>query len=176
MFSPPPDEAEALARDPIDPVEATETSWKTPPKRTSWPSRRDPGHPPRTPDLRRLARAHRRQARGLARRLRVVLRRPARSPRQLPNYEVRVASSRATQTAWRMPRRPDRRPNFRAGRVRRARRGRVVLSEACRASPSPRLVPALVGPTAPEAVDVLCEVGQVVLRVAAGGGAHLRER
>ena len=121
MFSPPPDEAaEALARDPIDPVEETENFLEDAAARHDQPEqRRDPvarrverrnaplvrriqilrarrrrppararqlmdprsgrdrrvaqARPPRAPDLRRLARAHRRQAGGLARRVRVML-------------------------------------------------------------------------------------------------------
>ena len=96
---------------------------------------------------------------------------PPGSPRQLPNYAVRVASSRATQTAWRTP--GDAWTDagaFAPGACDASRFAfAVVRSEA------PNRVAFDHGwfrrwsaPSAPEAVDVLCEVGQVVLRVAAG--------
>ena len=96
---------------------------------------------------------------------------PPGSPRQLPNYEVRVASSRSTEAAWRTP--GDAWTDagaFAPGACDASRFAfAVVRSEA------PNRVAFDHGwfrrwsaPTAPECVDVLCEVGQVVLRVAAG--------
>ena len=73
---------------------------------------------------------------------------PPGSPRQAPNYAVRVASSRYTNRLAHAWRRLDRRPNFRAGRGDASRFAfAVVRSEAARrVAFDPRLVPALVGP------------------------------
>ena len=96
---------------------------------------------------------------------------PPGSPRQAPDYHVRVASSRSTEAAWRTP--GDAWTDagaFAPGACDASRFAfAVVRSEA------PNRVAFDHGwfrrwsaPTAPECVDVLCEVGQVVLRVAAG--------
>ena len=84
---------------------------------------------------------------------------------------VRVASSRATQTAWRTP--GDAwtdSGNFAPGACDASRFAfAVVRSEAARRVAFDHgWFRRWSSPTAPEAVDVLCEVGQVVLRVAAG--------
>ena len=96
---------------------------------------------------------------------------PPGSPRQAPGYDVRVASSRATQTAWRTPGdawTDDQ--TFAPGACDASRFAfAVVRSEAARRVAFDHgWFRRWSSPTAPEAVDVLCEVGQVVLRVAAG--------
>ena len=96
---------------------------------------------------------------------------PPGSPRQAPDYAVRVASSRAAAAAWRTPGdawTDDQ--TFAPGACDASRFAfAVVRSEAARRVAFDHgWFRRWSSPTAPEAVDVLCEVGQVVLRVAAG--------
>ena len=93
------------------------------------------------------------------------------SPRQAPDYQVRVASSRAAAAAWRTP--GDAWTDagaFAPGACDASRFAfAVVRSEAAsRVAFDHGWFRRWSAPTAPECVDVLCEVGQVVLRVAAG--------
>jgi len=174
MYSPPPDEAaDALARDPIDPVEATERFLEDAAADTELP-----GHHDEILSALRELRTYGVWLAHIDAKLEAwrdacasYCDGPPGSPRQLPNYAVRVASSRATQTAWRTP--GDAWTDagaFAPGACDASRFAfAVVRSEA------PNRVAFDHGwfrrwsaPSAPEAVDVLCEVGQVVLRVAAG--------
>ena len=108
MYSPPPDEAaEALARDPIDPVEATERFLED----AAADSETDrPSHHDEILSALRELRTYGVWLAHIDAKLEAwrdacasYCDGPPGSPRQLPNYEVRVASSRATQTAWRTP-------------------------------------------------------------------------
>ena len=174
MYSPPPDEAaEALARDPIDPVEATERFLEDAAAETDRPSHHD--------EILSALRELRTYGVWLAH-IDAKLEAwrdacasycdgPPGSPRQAPDYQVRVASSRATQTAWRTPGdawTDDQ--TFAPGACDASRFAfAVVRSEAARRVAFDHgWFRRWSSPTAPEAVDVLCEVGQVVLRVAAG--------
>ena len=173
MYSPPPDEAaEALARDPIDPVEATERFLEDAAADTD-----EPGKDEILSALREL-RTYGVWLAHIDAKLEAwrdacasYCDGPPGSPRQLPNYEVRVASSRSTASAWRTP--GDAWTDagvFAPGACDASRFAFAVLrSEAAsRVAFDHGWFRRWSAPTAPEAVDVLCEVGQVVLRVAAG--------
>ncbi len=173
MYSPPPDEAaDALARDPIDPVEATERFLEDAAADTDEPARDEILSALRELRTYGVWLAH------IDAKLEAwrdacasYCDGPPGSPRQAPGYDVRVASSRATQTAWRTPGdawTDDQ--TFAPGACDASRFAfAVVRSEAARRVAFDHgWFRRWSSPTAPEAVDVLCEVGQVVLRVAAG--------
>ena len=174
MYSPPPDEAaEALARDPIDPVEATERFLEDAAAETD-----QPGHHDEILSALRELRTYGVWLAHIDAKLEAwrdacasYCDGPPGSPRQAPDYQVRVASSRSTEAAWRTPGdawTDDQ--TFAPGACDASRFAfAVVRSEAARRVAFDHgWFRRWSSPTAPEAVDVLCEVGQVVLRVAAG--------
>ena len=112
MYSPPPDEAaEALARDPPStPSRRQKDSWKTPPPKLGAAARARPSRRSNPSGALRELRTYGvwlahidAKLGGLARRLRVVLRRPSRLAATSARLQVRVASSRAAAAAWRTP-------------------------------------------------------------------------